>query len=214
MQKFYLEYSLEKKLREILPLIQERIMHKTTWMGVSAYKHPYDFWVYQEIIYEQHPDFIIEVGNAKGGTLLALAHLCDIIGKGQVIGIDINHKLIAEKVRKHPRIILLEGDACEIFEKVKEIINGFSNILVIEDSSHTYENTLRILRTYSSLIPAGGSFIVEDSICHHGLDVGPYPGPYEAVETFLSENPDFEADREKESFIITWNPKGYLRKKK
>jgi len=214
MPNLYLEYFLEKKLSEILPFIQQRIMRKTTWMGVPAHKHPYDFWVYQEIIYEQKPDFIIEIGNAKGGHLLALAHLCDIIDNGKVIGIDINYKFIDEKVRTHPRIILLEGDGCEMFEKVKEIINDFSNILVIEDSSHTYENTLKILRTYSCLIPPGGYFIIEDSICHHGLNTGPNPGPYEAIETFLAENPDFEADREKESFIITWNPKGYLRRKK
>jgi cephalosporin hydroxylase len=47
----------------------------------------------------------------------------------------------------------------------------------------------------------------------HGLPVGPNPGPYEAVETFLRENNQFEADRGKESFVITWNPKGYLRRK-
>jgi len=158
IQGIYLENLLERKLQEILALIQQRIMQKTTWMGVPAFKNPYDFWVYQEIIYQQKPDFIIEIGNAIGGTLLALAYLCDIIGKGQVIGIDINHQRIHEKVKKHPRIVLLEGDACEMFERVKEIINGSSNILVIEDSSHTYENTLKVLRTYFCLIPFWGLF--------------------------------------------------------
>ena len=55
-------------------------------------------------------------------------------------------------------------------------------------------------------------FIVEDGICHHGLDLGPQPGPYEAVEAFVQANRTFVIDRLKESFGITWNPKGYLKK--
>ena len=60
---------------------------------------------------------------------------------------------------------------------------------MIEDSSHTYDNTLAVLRTYSGLTQVGDYFIVEDSICHHGLEVGPSPGPYEAIEAFVAENP-------------------------
>lgn len=85
--------------------------------------------------------------------------------------------------------------------------------MIIEDSAHTYDNTLRVLRTYSPLIRPGNYFIVEDSICHHGLDVGPSPGPYEAIEDFLAEDSTFEIDSSRESFVITWNPKGYLKKK-
>jgi cephalosporin hydroxylase len=85
--------------------------------------------------------------------------------------------------------------------------------LVIEDSSHTYENTLNVLRLYSEFIKPGDYFIVEDSICHHGLLVGPNPGPYEAIESFIEEGADFVIDREQESFLITWNPKGYLKRR-
>ena len=60
-------------------------------------------------------------------------------------------------------------------------------VLIIEDSSHTYENTLNVLRLYSDFIKPGDYFIVEDSICHHGLSIGPIPGPYEAVEDFIKE---------------------------
>ena len=84
--------------------------------------------------------------------------------------------------------------------------------MIIEDSSHTYENTLNVLKTYNPLVTPKSYFIVEDSICHHGLDDGPNPGPYEAVETFMNESCNFEIDRTKESFFITWNPKGFLKK--
>jgi len=38
------------------------------------------------------------------------------------------------------------------------------------------------------------------------------PGPREAVETFLAKTSDFEVDRDREKFLITFNPSGYLRR--
>src|SRR5204863_41220 len=143
----------------------------TTYFGVPALKNPLDFWVYQELLYQLRPEVIVEVGNRYGGSTLALAHFCDLLGTGEIIGLDITHELVPEIVRTHPRITLIEGDACQSFDQVVTLIGARSNILVIEDSSHTYENTLNVLRTYNGLVQPGGYFIVEDSICYHGLDL-------------------------------------------
>jgi len=209
----YMEEHLERPLRDILSVMQWRIMTRTTYFGIPTMKNPLDHWVYQELISAEKPDVIIEIGNASGGSTLALAHLCDLMGHGRIIGLDISHARIPEIVRKHPRVTLIEGPACDSFHAVLAMLRKNDRILVIEDSSHTYENTLNVLRTFCPLIPPGGYFIVEDSICHHGLEEGPIPGPYEAIEAFVKENQQFEIDREKESFFITWNPKGYLRRK-
>jgi cephalosporin hydroxylase len=209
---YYMEENLGMPLSKVLSIIQDRIMNRTTYFGVKALKSPLDYWVYQEIIFETKPDVIIEIGNANGGGTLSLAHICDLLGRGKVIGLDLSQKAIPKHVREHPRITFIEGDACQCFEYVERLISKEDRILVIEDSSHTYDNTLNVLRTYSSLIKPGDYFIVEDGICHHGLSVGPKPGPYEAIETFIDENADFEIDRSRESFLITWNPKGYLRR--
>ena len=207
---YFLETSLKLKVVDILKIMQNRIMTETTWFGQRAFKNPLDFWVYQEIIFIERPDVIIEIGNKFGGSTLALAHLCDLLNHGEVIGVDINHENISEVVRNHPRISLITGDACEVFEFVKARVNNKQKILIIEDSSHTYENTLNILRLYSTLSKKGSYLIVEDSICHHGLNIGPKPGPYEAVEQFIKENKSFIIDRTKETFLLTWNPKGFL----
>jgi len=71
---------------------------------------------------------------------------------------------------------------------------------------------LKVLENFADLVGIGNYFIVEDGICHHGLDVGPQPGPYEAVEAFIRRNKNFIVDRDKENFGITWNPKGYLKR--
>lgn len=209
----YMEANLDMPLGQALALIQEGIMKKCTYFGVKTYKSPIDAWIYQEIICEAQPDVIIEIGNANGGSGLLLAHVCDLLGKGRVICVDIDHKKIHQKARKHPRITFIEGDACACFESVAGRIGHDERVLIIEDSAHTYENTLNVLRRYCGLVKPGDYFIVEDSICHHGLDTGPNPGPYEAIEDFTGENPDFEVDRSRERYFITWNPKGYLKRK-
>jgi len=210
----YLETSTSMPLCEALEIMQKRIVDgRTTYFGIPTLKNPLDFWVYQEMLTARPPDVIIEIGNKYGGSALALAHLLDLIGKGRIIAIDIDHAELSPKAKAHPRIEFIEGDACALVDNVKRQIPEGADVLVIEDSSHTYQNTLDVLRAYSGLTQQGAYFIVEDSICHHGLNVGPDPGPFEAIEDFVAENPDFEIDRSKESFLITWNPKGFLRRK-
>jgi cephalosporin hydroxylase len=207
-----MEDCLRLPLKEVLGIMQARILNQSTYFGIRALKSPIDFWIYQEILFETRPDFVIEIGNCCGGSTLALAHLCDCLGKGQVVALDISHEAVADTVRHHPRIHLIEGDARQSFTKVRSLIPDGADVMIIEDSSHTFENTLGVLSTYSGLIKPGGYFIVEDGIIYHGLDGGVSPGPYEAIDAFIEKHPDFEIDRNRESFLITWNPKGYLRK--
>jgi cephalosporin hydroxylase len=215
-----MEEQLGKPLRETLACMQTRIMHGTHYFGIETLKQPLDFWVYMEIIHETSPDVIVEIGNWHGGSALALAHTCDAHDHGVVIGVDISHKKVPNNVRDHGRITLFEGDAVTMFGPVSRRIDRIAvlsgqrpRVMIIEDSAHTYDNTLAVLRTYSPLVDPGMYFIVEDSISHHGLALGASPGPYEALEDFVSENKDFEVDRDRENFGVTWNPKGYLRRK-
>jgi cephalosporin hydroxylase len=208
----FMEEALDRPLSKVLPVMQQRIMEHTTYHGIPTLKNPLDFWVYQEILWETRPEVIIEIGNLYGGSALALAHACDAIGKGKIIGVDSDHSKVSSEVRMHPRITLVTGDACEMLPSVKRALDGEQQVMIIEDSLHTYEHTLSVLEGYAELVGAGQYFIVEDGICHHGLEVGPQPGPYEAIETFISRNKTFIVDRTREAFGITWNPKGYLKK--
>lgn len=210
----YMENCLDWPLRQVLPVIQKRILNESSYFGVPTLKSPTDFWVYQEIITRIQPDVIVEIGNNCGGSALALAHICDLLGIGRVIGLDIDHSRLSPVALEHPRIDFITGDACSVFDDVKMRIQSHEKVMIIEDSSHTYENTLNVLRTFSKIVSVNSYFIVEDGICHHGLEEGPNPGPYEAIESFIAENNDFQIDRSKETFCVTWNPKGYLMKVK
>lgn len=211
-----MEQYLNKKLRSVLPLLQDGIQHGTTFMGVRTLKNPLDAWIYQEIIFETKPDLIVEIGNAYGGGLLYLASLCDLMEWGIVVGVDIDHSGIDQKVREHPRIRLIHGDigTPSVARAVHAVAVGKKHVLIIDDGSHKRNEVLFGLRLLSNLIPIGGYYIIEDSVCHHGLDIGPDPGPHEAITVFLEENDSFESDRSRERLVITWNSGGFLKRVK
>lgn len=207
-----MEDALDRPLAVWLHVMQQRIMERTTYHGIPTLKNPLDFWVYQEIMWDSRPDVVVEIGNFRGGSTLALAHMADLVGHGRIVAVDRDHDGIAPRAKAHPRITFVTGKACDVVSTVAAAIPSGASVMVLEDSAHTYEHTSRVLEAYSPLVTPGQYFIVEDGICHHGLDVGPKPGPYEAVEAFVRRNPDFVVDRDKESFGITWNPKGYLKR--
>ena len=210
-----MENNLNLTVEQILPIMQKGILQQTSYFGVQTYKSPLDAWVFQEIIYEKQPDVIVEIGNKFGGSLLMMAHWMDVLGKGKLIGVDIKHSNIHEKARNHPRITLIESPALDAVLMVEALIAPTDTVMIIEDSEHSFENTLGCLRKYAKLVTPGQYFIIEDSIANHGLDrrhVWP-KGPYEALEAFLKESNEFEVDRTREHFFLTWNPMGYLKKK-
>jgi len=181
------------------------------WMGKKAKKFPMDAWTYQEIIHETKPDVIVEIGNLNGGSTLFLANMLDLQNSGKVLALDIDHSKIDFS---HPRIAWITGDANspEMLSRVAASIGDSRRVLVIEDSSHTFENTLAVLRNYNRFVNVGSYFIVEDGVCKYPFVDGPKPGPYEAVQQFLKENSDFEVDKSREKFVLTYNPSGYLRR--
>ncbi|HME54883.1 MAG TPA: CmcI family methyltransferase [Candidatus Lokiarchaeia archaeon] len=184
----------------------------TYWMGTAVEKNPCDLWIYQEIIYELKPDFIIECGTQKGGSAFYFASLFDLIGNGQIITIDINGK-ISRPV--HHRITYLTGSSTspEIVSQVKELTRNGSTILVSLDSDHSMNHVLKELNVYSELVTPGSYIVVEDSnINGHPVFPQSGPGPMEAIYQFLNVNKKFKIDKAKEKFLFTFNPNGYLKR--
>jgi cephalosporin hydroxylase len=95
------------------------------------------------------------------------------------------------------------------------MISPSDTVLVILDSDHSKQHVLNELRLYHSFVTEGSYLIVEDSNIN-GHPVLPQfgPGPMEALDEFLQENDDFVIDESKHKFLITFNPRGYLKKVK
>ena len=206
-----------QNLHPLVNYLQDKICFNTHWFGVECVKNPLDFWVYQEIIHSTEPTVILEIGNWKGGSALALANLLDIRGgNGRIIAVDIDHHRVDPRARAHPRITWIEGDATrpDIEQQVRQQIGAEDRVLIIEDSDHSDQTVFKLLEMYNDLIRVGDYFIVEDSNCgNKPLNLGPSPGPWAGIERFLMHNPNWESDRGMEKYIITWNPTGFLRRK-
>ena len=185
----------------------------TYWLGVPAQKCAFDLWVYQEMLHELRPAVIVECGTANGGSALFLASICDLLGQGEVVTVD-----IAEQPGRpsHERITYLKGSSTdpETLESVKQLVAGRTPVVVILDSDHSRDHVLNELRLYAPLVSAGSYVIVEDSnVNGHPVVPDFGPGPAEAVTRFLAETDEFEVDRSREKFFLTFNPSGYLRKR-
>jgi cephalosporin hydroxylase len=184
---------------------------RATWLGAQALKNPLDLWVYQEIIFETRPELIVETGTYRGGSASFLASMCDLLGAGEVVSIDIEPE--RDDYPRHPRITYLAGRSSTDPDVVAEVEARAAGrrVLVILDSDHSQAHVEAELAVYAPLVPTGCYVIVEDSnIGQIRKDL--LPGPLEAVEAFLARSDEFEVDRDREKFLITFNPSGYLRR--
>ena len=189
----------------------------TFWLGYPVLKCPLDLWIYQEILFDLKPDIIIECGTAYGGSALYLASMCDHIGNGKILTIDLEQPLIApnKKLPTHDRIHYLSGSSTsdKIKNQLSDLVSTEDKVMVILDSDHSKDHVLNEMLIYSKLVTKGQYMIVEDTNVN-GQPVLPFhgPGPMEAVNEFLSQNSDFTIDSSKDKFLLSFNPRGYILK--
>lgn len=184
----------------------------TRWMGVPVAKLPLDLWVYQEILHETRPELIVETGSYQGGSALYLAHLCDLLGCGQVISVD-----VTDRPRPaHPRVTFATGNSTgpQAVEWANSHAAG-KRTMVILDSDHEKTHVLAELDLYSPLVTPGQYLIVEDTnVNGHPVHPGHGPGPWEALEEWLPTHTEFRPDPAREKYLVSFNPGGYLRRVK
>lgn len=200
------------------------------WMGRPVIQYPQDILAMQELIWDIKPDLIIETGIAHGGSLIFYASMLELIGKGEVLGIDIDIREHNRKeIEQHPmfkRITMMQGSsiAPEMVEKVKAFAKDKAVIMVVLDSNHTHEHVLEELKAYAPLVTVGSYAVVFDTIVEH-LPEDYLPGhkrpwgigdnPLTAVKAYLAEDKNFEIDQAiNNKLLISVAPDGYLKRTK
>jgi cephalosporin hydroxylase len=196
------------------------------WLGRPVIQYPQDIVALQEIIWNLRPELIVETGIARGGSLILLASMLQLLeGDGLVIGVDVDirehNRVEIEKHPLMPRIRMIEGSSVDqqVFDQVGRAAKGKNPVLVILDSHHTHAHVLRELELYSTLVRKGGYLIVYDTIVEElpadffqDRPWGPGNNPATAVREFLARNDRFEVDQAVDSkLLITTAPGGYLR---
>lgn len=189
----------------------EVIWKNTRWRGVPVSKAPTDLWVYQEILFEVRPNWIIETGTWHGGSAYYLADICELLGTGRVISVDVAAQ---PDLPEHPRVKYLSGSSVdpEVVDQVKRFVDG-GVVMVVLDSDHSFAHVRAEMAAYSPLVTPCSYLIVEDTICNGNPALPGYgPGPMEAVADFLKTTDEFSVDHDKERFLLTFNRRGYLRR--
>jgi cephalosporin hydroxylase len=174
-----------------------------TWLGRPLIQHPEDVLRLQETIHQVQPDVILETGVAHGGSLVFHATLCKALGKGRVIGVDVeirahNRQAIEAHVLA-PLITLVEGDstAPATVERVRSLIRPGERVLVILDSNHTRDHVARELEAYSPLVGPGSYIVATDGSMEFLHDVPrgrpewAWDNPRAAALAFAGRHPEF-----------------------
>jgi cephalosporin hydroxylase len=184
-----------------------------TWRGYRLLKNPLDCWVYQEIISATKPDVLLELGVAFGGSAIFFADVMQLIGHGEVLGVDIS----LDRCRgvSHPLVSFFEGSsiASDVVTEVHRRCEG-KRVMVFCDSDHQASHVLAELEAYNDLVGDGMYMIVEDSLADvmNWMPV-PLDGPLLAIQQFVKTHPEFESDlRVGEKYLLTQSPYGFLLK--
>jgi cephalosporin hydroxylase len=196
-----------------------------TWLGRPIIQFPQDILAMQEIIWRVRPDLIIETGIAHGGSLVFYASLLELLGHGQVLGIDVDIRTHNRmEIERHPmfkRIGMIEGSSVDarVAEQAHQLARDQKNVLVALDSNHSHQHVLRELQLYSPLVEAGSYLVVFDTSIED-MPKGFFPSrpwdrgsnPRTAAQEFLASTDRFVVDEEIEGkLLISANRGGYLK---
>ncbi|MFN8637597.1 MAG: CmcI family methyltransferase [Chloroflexota bacterium] len=181
----------------------QRHVYRYTWLGRPVIQLPDDLMRIQETIVAVQPDVIVETGVAHGGSLVFHASVCLALGRGRVIGIDVDirphNRAAIERHRLKPYITLIEGNstAPAVLQQLESLISPGERVMVILDSDHSYAHVSEELRLYSKLVSPGSYLIVADGLTRDLWDVPGgrpewrYENPAQAAIDFAARCPEF-----------------------
>ncbi len=203
---------------------QHRLMYEPRWLGMPIIQFPEDIVAMQELLWEVRPDYIVECGVAHGGSGIFYASLCELMGHGQVLGIDVEIRpKNREAIQLHPlshRVELIEGSSVDqsIVNKVRDRVRSAKSVLVVLDSNHSCEHVSKELEFYSELVTVGSYIVAMDGAQAHVWDIPrgkkewKKDHPLMAIDGFLKAHEEFEVDPRYTRLCVTSNPRGFLRR--
>jgi cephalosporin hydroxylase len=200
--------------------------YQWSWLGLPVIQLPPDIVALQEVIWETRPQLVIETGIARGGSLVLYASLLELIGDGEVLGIDIDIRPHNRKaIEEHPlarRIRMIGGSSLDeaVVAEARGAAAEVERVMVVLDSNHTHEHVLAELRAYGRLVTVGQFLVVADTFVeqipaqeHRPRPWRPGDNPGTALRAWLEEVEGFEPDPfVNAKLLLTASPGGYLRR--
>ncbi len=178
-----------------------------SWLGRPIIQLPEDLIRIQEVIYRVKPDVIIETGVAHGGSLIFYASLCRAMGRGRVIGIDIeirpHNRRAIEDHELFPLIRLVEGSstAPDVVARVNGMIQPGEQVIVLLDSNHSKQHVLEELSSYHHMVTPGSYLVATDGVmgdvcdAPRGRPEWSRDNPTTAAAEFAQQHPEFQLEQ-------------------
>lgn len=203
-----------------------------SWMGRPIIQIPEDMVRLQEVIYRVKPDVLVETGVAHGGSLVFSASLFQAMGRGRVVGVDIeirpHNREALEAHELFHRMTLVEGSSVDpdVVGRVKSLVKPGEVALVVLDSCHTKAHVRAELEAYHDIVSPGSYIVATDGSMKDLFDVPRgnsdwrWDHPTAAAAEFAAGHPEFELEQPawpfNESALkrnITHWPGAWLRRK-
>jgi cephalosporin hydroxylase len=156
---------------------------------------------------------------AEGGSALWFADMQTALGiDGRVVTVDQRPRLPLDD----PRIEVVVGEMTRLTGCLSSAVLAAlpRPWLVIEDTAHTFDVSLAVLRFFDGWLQPGDYIVIEDGVVR-GLPGPQYlayeDGPSRAIEAFLAERgDDYDIDVETCDWFganVTYAPNGWLRRR-
>lgn len=184
------------------------------WLGRPMWQNVTDAFLLQETIVDVDVDLVVECGTHQGGSAFYMATIFDLLGRGEVITIDVDDLVDFDQ----DRVTFLRGSSTDpaIVDDVHRRVSASASkrVMVVLDSDHRAPHVLAEMHAYADLVTIGSYLYVQDgNIDEFRILRGGRPGPLRAIEQFLAEDDRFEVDAERcERYLIGHSPSGWLRR--
>lgn len=219
--------AFRRATQTLLDLDRYDYSYLWTWMGAPIIQLPADVMATQEVIWRTRPDVIIETGVARGGSVIFMASMLELLGNGLVIGVDIDIRAHnRDTIERHPmakRIQLIQGSSVdeETLAKVRALIPPGARVMAVLDSDHSRAHVLAELRAYGPFVTPGCYLVVADTLVGH-LSEEEAPrrrsqvlyknnDPLSARDDYMAECNRFRIDETLNGkLVLSSSPGGYL----
>jgi cephalosporin hydroxylase len=130
-----------------------------------------------DILRQNPPKYVCEIGTASGGTLFLLAQVCapDALLLSVDLGLPRERSLVHGRfARRKQKIVSVRGDsrAPATVQRVRSRLRGHPLDLLFIDGDHSYDGVKADFVNYSPLLRPGGLIVLHDIIPDHGARYG------------------------------------------